>query len=125
MRVASITNTGKRKIMELWQEIAETQKQLDDSLAVFRKNGIDMSEAERQYQMEKSKQTMRLKDEGYPATLIPLIVKGLPEVVDKLFERDKAVVVYKANQEAINIKKLELNVLKSQYEREYSYARND
>lgn len=41
--------------MELWQEIAETQKQLDDSLAVFRKNGIDMSEAERQYQMEKSK----------------------------------------------------------------------
>lgn len=111
--------------MDLWEEMIKTQQMLDKALATFRENGIRYCEANRQYQMEKSKQIMKLKSEGYPVTLIPQIVKGLPEVTELLFERDKNEVVYKANQEAINIKKLELNVLKVQYEKEWSNARND
>lgn len=106
--------------MELWQEIAETQRMLDQALGEFRENGIRYCEAERQYQAEKSRQIMLLKSEGYPITLIPQIIKGMPTVNDLLFERNKCDVVYRANQEAINIKKLELRVLEAQYEREFS-----
>ncbi len=111
--------------MELWKELITIERQLNEALATLRTNGIDYCEAERLYQMEKSKQTMRLKSEGYPITLIPQVVKGLENVAELDYIRNKAEVVYKANLEAINIKKLELRVLEAQIEREWGNAKND
>lgn len=109
--------------MELWEEIITIDRQLNDALSTFRQNGIKYCEAERDYQMAKSKEIMRLKSEGYPVTLIPQIVKGLENVAELDFNRNLAEVVYKANQEAILIKKLQLRVKESEVEREY--GRND
>ena len=109
--------------MELWEEIITIDRQLNDALSTFRQNGIKYCEAEREYQMAKSKEIMRLKSEGYPITLIPQIVKGLENVAELDFNRNVCEVVYKANQEAINIKKLQLRVKESEIEREY--GRND
>lgn len=106
--------------MELWEEIVTIDRQLNEALASFRQNGIKSCEAENEYQIEKSKEILRLKDEGMPTTLIPHIVKGLPNVAKLNFERSVADVVYKANQEAINIKKLQLRVIEAQIEREYN-----
>ena len=106
--------------MELWEEIVTIERQLNDALATFRQNGIKSCEAENNYQIEKSKEILRLRDEGTPTTLIPHIVKGLPNVAKLNFERNVADVVYKANQEAINIKKLQLRVIEAQIEREYN-----
>lgn len=105
--------------MELWQEIILIDRQLNEALSTFRQNGIKYCEAEREYQMAKSKEIMRLKSEGYPITLIPQIVKGIEHIADLDLERNKCEVVYKANQEAINIKKLQLRVKESEIEREY------
>lgn len=105
--------------MELWQELITIERQLNDALSTFRRNGIESCETERVYQMEKSKEVLRLLSEGIPTTLIPHIVKGLPNVAELDFKRNEAEVVYKANQEAINIKKLELRVLEGQIEREW------
>ncbi len=109
--------------MELWEEIIEIERQLNQALSTLRENGIKYCEAERQYQMAKSKEILRLKTEGYPITLIPQVVKGIESIAELDFVRNSAEVVYKANQEAINIKKLELRVKESEVEREY--ARND
>ena len=109
--------------MELWEEIITIDRQLNDALSTFRQNGIKYCEAEREYQMAKSKEIMRLKSEGYPVTLIPQIVKGLENVAELDFNRNLAEVVYKANQEAILIKKLQLRVKESEIERDY--GRND
>lgn len=109
--------------MELWEEITLIDRQLNEALSTFRINGIEYCEAERQYQMAKSKEIMRLKSEGYPITLIPQIVKGLENVAELDFKRNMAEIVYKANQEAINIKKLQLRVKEGEIEREY--GRND
>lgn len=109
--------------MELWEEIIEIERQLDQALSTLRENGIKYCEAERQYQMAKSKEIMRLKSEGYPITLIPQVVKGIKEIADLDFERNKWEVVYKANQEALNVKKIELRVKEGEINREY--GRND
>ena len=47
--------------MELWEEIIQIERQLNQALATFRENGLKYCEAERQYQMAKSKEIMRLK----------------------------------------------------------------
>ena len=109
--------------MELWEEIITIDRQLNEALSTFRQNGIKYCEAEREYQMAKSKEIMRLKSEGCPVTLIPQIVKGLESVAELDFKRNTAEVVYKANQEAINIKKLQLRVKEGEIDREY--GKND
>lgn len=108
--------------MELFLEAKEIEKQLNIALSTLRENGIKYCEAERQYQMAKSKEIMKLKQEGYPITLIPQVVKGIEKIAELDFERNKCEVVYKANLEAINIKKLELRVKESEIEREYNNA---
>lgn len=109
--------------MELWEEIIEIERQLNEALSTLRENGIKYCEAERQYQMAKSKAIMKLKSDGYPITLIPQVVKGIEEIADLDLERNKCEVVYKANQEAINVKKLELRVKEGEIERDY--GKND
>ena len=105
------------------EEIITIDRQLNEALSTFRQNGIKYCEAEREYQMAKSKEIMRLKSEGYPITLIPQSVKGLENVAELDFNRNVCEVVYKANQEAINIKKLQLRVKESEIERDY--GKND
>lgn len=109
--------------MELWEEIMLIERQLNEALSTFRENGIKYCEAERNYQMAKSKEIMRLKSEGYPITLIPQVVKGIEEIANLDFERNKWEVVYKANQESLNVKKIELRVKEGEINREY--GRND
>lgn len=105
--------------MELWESLDLIIKQLNEALSTLRQKGIEYCEANRKYQLQKTKEIMRLKQEGTPITLIPQMVKGLDNVADLDFDRNVADVVYKANMEAINVKKLELKVIEKQIEREY------
>lgn len=106
----------------LWDEVNQIKIQLDYALATCRQNGIEWAEAERKYRIAKSKEELRLRSEGVPVTLIPDIVKGLPEVADLDFARNVKLIVYKANTEAILVKKLELKTLEAELEREFSNA---
>lgn len=103
----------------LWSEVEEIKKQLDQALKTWRSNGLAWCEAEREYRKLKSQETLRLRAEGFPTTLIPDIVKGLDNVADADFKRNAAEVIYKANGEAINVKKAEFKAMESELEREY------
>ena len=58
-----------------------------------------------------------------PVTLIQQVVYGVPEVAEKRFTRDVAEAVYHANQDAINSIKLQIRVIESQINREWSNAK--
>ena len=109
----------------LWQEVEQIKNQLDKALSTCRENGIKWAEAERNYRIAKSKEELRLRAEGVPVTLIPDIVKGLEEVANMDFERNVRLVTYKANVEAMLVKKLELKTMESELEREYGNINKD
>ena len=109
----------------LWEEVNTIKVQLDSALRTCRENGLKMALAEVEYRKQKGKEILRLKSEGYPATLIPDIVKGLENVAVLYQDKLDKEVIYKSNIEAIQVKKLELRTMESELEREYINARNE
>ena len=103
----------------LWQEVQNIQDELDTATVQLKENGMKWAEAERNYRKKKSEEILRLHAEHLPVTLIQDVVKGLDEVADLDFIRNTWSVVYKACQEEINVKKIELKNTEAELEREY------
>ena len=106
----------------MWAEIQETLSNLDLALAQAKTRGLEYSKAEAAYYTAKDRRVRELMDEGYSATAIGMIVKGEESVSDKLQHFRNMEVLYKNALEAVNVYKLRLRVLESQYEREWSRA---
>lgn len=106
--------------MELWEDIDYKQRQLDEALRTYSSNGKKLAEAEADYKIALRKKVLELRESGMAVTLIPLIVYGESEVVKPRMERDICEAVYKANCEAINVKKLEIKIIQDQMEKEWS-----
>ena len=106
----------------MWAEIQETLSNLDLALAQAKTRGLEYSKAEAAYYTAKDRRVRELMDEGYSATAIGMIVKGEESVNDKLQHYRDMEVLYKNALEAVNVYKLRLRVLESQYEREWSRA---
>lgn len=106
----------------MWAEIQETLSNLDLALAQAKTRGLEYSKAEAAYYTAKDRRVRELMDEGYSATAIGMIVKGEESVNDKLQRYRDMEVLYKNALEAVNVYKLRLRVLESQYEREWSRA---
>ena len=105
--------------MELLEELVTLNRQLDEALKNFRPNGIAKAQAEKEYKEMVSKESLRLRDEGMPVTLIDKVIYGLPSISTLRFQRDCADVVYNANQEAINVKKLQIKIIQKQIDKEW------
>ena len=82
--------------------------------------GIKKASTERDYQSVLAQEVLKERDKGTAIGVISLIVKGKKEVADKRMERDIAEVMYQVSQEKINVAKLELRLLDSQAQREWS-----
>ena len=106
--------------MELWKQIEEKQKKLDKAIKELATNGYDLATKEREYKMQLCKTALELRDQGMPVTLINQVIYGYGDVPKLRFERDTAEVKYNANQEYINAIKLEIRILESQLNREYT-----
>ena len=105
--------------MELLDDLQIKTSQLDQALRTLRKNGIALAEAEKEYKEMVSKEVLRLRDEGMAVTLIAQVIYGLPSISTLRFNRDCAKTVYEANQEAINVKKLQIRLIEAQINREW------
>lgn len=106
--------------MDLWIELQKKMHELDVCLRELRKNGSAWSQAEHDYKVELYRQTMDMKEKGIAATIINVVCRGIPKVAKLRFERDMALVTYKANQEAINIRKLQCRLIDNQLGREWN-----
>lgn len=89
-------------------------------MSLLRQHGEDLAQKERDYQLIKAKTWRILKAEGWTSTDLNATIKGQPEVAKAMFARDSAQVMYEANQEHINVVKLELRVVENQVAREWS-----
>ena len=108
--------------MELYQEIMRLMAELTESVKRLRNNGVKLAEAEYNYKTSLSKESLKLRADDMPVTLIDKVVYGVPEVAQKRLERDIAEANYKANEEYINATKKKLGILQEQMRLEYGVA---
>lgn len=109
--------------MDLVNDIQQLRDELTQSIKLLRQNGIKLAEAERDYKVKLRQEALKLRQEkGMAVTLIDLIIYGVPEVAELRFKRDVAEAMYNANQEHIQVVKLQLRLLEAQLSREYGMA---
>lgn len=106
-------------MQDLLMELNQARKDLDKSMKLLRKHGAEYAQAEHEYQVIKSQTVLVMKSNGCSVTEINLSIKGQPQVAEAMLKRDVAKVTYEANQEHINVKKLDLRIIENQIEREW------
>ena len=106
----------------MWDEIQEAQADLDLALAKARERGQKMVLAEAHYYSVKDRRVRELMDEGVSATAIAMMVKGEPEVNEAMRDYHDMQVLYKNACEAIQVYKRRFDVLREEYDREWSRA---
>lgn len=111
--------------MELWEQIEQKIKELDVSVKSLRKTGTEFAEAERNYKQKLREEALKLKSEGIAVTLIDKVIYGVPEVANLRFKRDVCEAVYQANQESINVLKLNIRILEGQLNRDWGVSKYD
>lgn len=74
--------------MELLDELAVMNRQLDEALKTLRQNGIAKAQAEKEYKEMVSKESLRLRDEGMPVTLIDKVIKLQIRVIESQISRE-------------------------------------
>lgn len=105
--------------MDIYNELQEKSRLLDNSIKMLRKTGSDYAKAYTDYRVALAKELLILKDEGYAITLAGDIARGKPEIAHLKFEEISKEAIYKANMESINVLKLQIKILENQIEREF------
>lgn len=106
-------------MQDLMKELEGLSAELDESIKRLRRNGTAAAQAEKDYKIILRQECLKLRSDGMPIGLIEKTCYGIPAVADARFARDVAEATYKANQEHINIKKLQLRIVESQINREW------
>ena len=104
---------------DLIMDVQALIAKLNTSIKMLRKTGSDFAEAERDYKILLRREALKLRDGGLAVGLIDKTVYGIPEVAAARFARDVAEATYKANQESINVLKLQIRILDNQIAREW------
>lgn len=104
---------------DLMMDIQAKIQQLNTSIRMLRKTGTEYAEAERDYKILLSQESLTLRDSGMPVTLIDKVVYGKKTVAEARLRRDIAEVTYEANKESINVLKLQIRILDNQIAREW------
>lgn len=108
--------------MDLITRIQTIIEMLNSYVKGLQNWGIKKANAEKEYQSVLAQEVLKERDKGTAIGIISLTVKGSKEVAEKRLERDIAEVMYNVSQEKINIAKLELRLLDSQAQREWSVS---
>lgn len=106
--------------MDLQNELSYKSNLLYKSVEELKNTGKKYAEAYTKYRVELAKELVKLKDEGYAITLAGDIARGKPEIAKLKFDEISTEAVYKANQETINVLKLQIKILENQLGREWN-----
>lgn len=110
--------------MDLYNDLQAKLEQLSASLKKLRQTGSEYAKYEKEYKILLRQEVLKLRNEGEAIGVIQLTCYGIPSVAEARFKRDVAEAIYKANQEAINTLKLEIRLIESQLQREYTTNTN-
>lgn len=92
------------------------------AVAEYEERGKIKAAAEQKYSVELSKALLQGRAQGYPATLLRDISRGLDSVSDARLRRDIADTMYDATRERINAIKLQARMIDSQLSRDLDLA---
>lgn len=106
--------------MDLYVEEQQLRAKLDEYIEEYRRCGIEHAKRDREYYILKAQKTLELKDDGMPATVISQVIKGVGSVAEAREKMLVAEVMTRAALEAVLSAKLQLKLVDSQLQREYS-----
>lgn len=106
--------------MDLLHDLQHDRELMKTAVAECTERGRAMARAEAEYQEAKNIRVLEMKDERMPATLIQLLIKGDPDVNEKLLKRDIARVEYESAKDAVNVYKLDARLIEQQIQREWN-----
>lgn len=105
---------------DLYVEERQLRSKLDALIDEYRRCGIEHAKRDREYYVLKATKTLELKDQGMPATVIAQVIKGIEPVAAAREKMLVAEVMTRAALEAVLSTKLQVKLVDSQLQREYS-----
>lgn len=106
--------------MDLINQIMLLSQKLDKALHNIPTVARDYAVAESKYRSLLAETVLRLEAEGRPVTNLQIIARGKKDVAQAKIEQVTSEALYKATLEAINVYKLQIKILQSQVEKEWS-----
>lgn len=103
-------------------KINELVQELDNKITILKDRGAKFAQARSDYETEKAITILKLRDEGYPVTIILDLVKGDQKVARLRLQKDVAETMYKSVLESIQTQKIKIRVLQEQMKEEWSSA---
>lgn len=95
---------------------------LEPAIRRLAKEGEAYAAAERDYKIRLRQEALKLRHADMAIGMIDKTIYGIPEVADLKYERDFRESQYRTALEYINTVKLQIRVLQSQIEKEWSHA---
>lgn len=110
--------------MDLVNQLNQKCIDLDNKVAHSAFLGKKLADAENEYKIALAQESLKLKEDKMPVTLIDKVCYGIEKVAALRKERDYAEAIYKANLESINSIKLQIRILQAQIDKEWGLAKN-
>ena len=110
--------------MDLINQLNQKCIDLDNKVANLANLGRNLADAENKYKIALAQESLKLKENKMPVTLIDKVCYGIEKVAALRKERDYAEAIYKANLESINSIKLQIRILQAQIDKEWGLAKN-
>ena len=110
---------------DLYLERQEMVQKMHLALKESALRGEEWAKAERDYKVANAKFILNARANGVPATLIKDLAMGDSEISELRLKRDIALTAYENAKEARNIYKLNVRLLESEIEREWSLAKDE
>jgi hypothetical protein len=107
--------------MDLVNELFNKTKMLSPAIKRLAEEGKQLATKERDYKITLRQHALKLRETDMAIGMIDKTVYGIPEVANLRFERDVADTLYKVALEYLNTLKLEIRVLQSQLDKEWSH----
>ena len=108
---------------ELYRTLEDTMAQAFADLEASRKSGVEAAKKRAEARAAVKTQMLALRTQGYPASMVQKVAEGSVGVNGKIQEAECAEAAYKADLEAINLRKREADILREQISREWSESR--
>ena len=105
---------------DLYSELQQLRSSLDELIAKYRRCGSEYARLDREYHTAKAVMTLKMRDEGVPATVIAQVIKGVDPVAEAREKMLSAEVMTRAALEAVMSTKLQIKLVDSQLQREWS-----
>lgn len=108
---------------DIWDEIQECSRMLDNALVLAKERGNLMVEAEAAYYTAKTRTAYQMERDGKSASFIGMVIKGMPGVSEAMELYHRRGVEYRNANEAIMVYKKQFDMLREQYAREWGAAK--